>query len=299
MSNTLSPTIMEAGAYQRLLLAQMGISVWVGQHEPVHDFMPEDLLNPLPANPYQAFDTQNFANQIDSQIDSQGHDNQNLNAQSPVIAEYAINDSLVTQLSPSNLAVSNPPSNAQQMPLPTPQTAPLSLTAHSQFQSVLTQNVADFRCHCYAIKIQDWVIVADVNFLAKQPQALQLWHNISQSLSLQQYEFRFPLIEINSSVNNYSLQGGGLGLLVQASFAGFVCAIGRASYLANTELMITKTDDGATHLTQKIGIVTPLAECLGNEYIQRLPYLTEMLEDYRQKRQFWQLMIASDKQYVT
>lgn len=299
MSNTLSPTIMEAAAYQRLLLAQMGINVWVGQHEPVHDFMPEDLLNRLPASPYPAFDKQNFANQIDSQIGSQGHDNQNLDAQSPVIAEYAIGDSVVTQLSPSTLVVSNPLSNAQQIPSSTTQTAPLSLTAHSQFQSALTQNVTDFRCHCYAIKIQDWVIVADVDFLATQPQALQLWHNISQSLSLQQYEFRFPLIETNSSVNNSISQGGNLGVLVQASFAGFLCAIGHASYLGNTELMITKTDDAAANLTQKIGIVTPLAECLENEHMRRLPYLTEMLEDYRQKRQFWQLMIASDRQYVT
>lgn len=278
MPDTLSPTTdhasvdfpapLQKAAYQRLLLAQMGITPWVGQSQPVQSFVPEEWFD-------RAIDI-NAVSQSPSPSAPTGF------LQHPPLENRQVNHApalkanTLTGIESSEVATFQKPSIA------------IAPTANTSVPH--TENTPLIRCYCYAIKIQDWVIVADADFLASQPQALRLWQNICHSLSAHQYEFRFPVLPANPTVAT-----GNNTLLLQASFAGFLCALERASYLDNTALMAsTTTAESAGQSLQKVGVVTPLIDCLENEQLRRLPYLTEMLEDYRQKRQFWQLMIANE-----
>lgn len=263
MTDTFSPTFdvqmpyYQHAAYQRLLLAEMGITPWVGQSESGEVFSPETLLATL-------------AETVENQDENSLSD---INQLSPTLNE----PTNFSQTEFSNATIHSPT-------LPTP-----TLEQRLATPPLLPQPLPAIYCHYYAIKVQHWVILADGEFLNSHSQARTLWQNMTRTLSARQYEFRFPFNGSHSpNVDNSNL-------LAQASFAGFLCAIERGSYLDNGEgVTITKSLQTTPQLSQKIGIVTPIPDWLENEAIRRLPYLTEMLEDYRQKRQFWQLMIANE-----
>lgn len=284
MTDTLSPTLdtqmlshqYQQSAYQRILLAEMGITPWVGQSEIGQIFSPETLFATL-------------AETVEN------HNENSLSNLSGISLAFS-EPTNFSQNSSCNVSTQNPTTQSPVLPTPTltPNNPPISHVQYPQpvtpqINQNLVQNQPAIRCHYYAIKVQNWVIVADGDFLNHHSPSLQLWHNISHALSARQYEFRFPFTEGQHE------RGENSTLLVQASFAGFLCAIERGSYLDNGEGMtITKSLISTSPSSPKIGIVTPVAEWLENEAIRRLPYLTEMLEDYRQKRQFWQLMIANE-----
>lgn len=105
----------------------------------------------------------------------------------------------------------------------------------------------------------DWVILAEGHAL-KDEQTSALWHNLLNALSLTAETLKFPICEGISDKES-----------ANASVAGFI-------------FRLAKRDNA------KLAVVTPLPEGIDHNRLIRVPYLTEMLEDSRQKKQLWHLL---------
>ena len=266
-------------AWQSEILAQMGITRWVRQDCPVKTFANlEDFevvssyqaVETLAAMPQQLPPAQTGLTSELAPIDTTPDFNH------PVIADDAVGS--VAELPLASLADFHP----HDIPLPN----------HSHLKSDLAPNndrysnpgqsdelfnneqindellTASFDVQ--AIVGGEWTLVVDSHFLQTDSRQQQLWQQIISGLKASVHFFNFPLLTDSQHLPKATVQLMSSYPMAVAGFSGFLYRVNQGN--------------------PKVGALTPLPDCLDEQPIQRLPYLVDMLDDYRLKRQLWQLL---------
>ena len=272
-------------AWQSEILAQMGITRWVRQDCPVKTFANlEDFevvssyqaVETLAAMPQQLPPAQTGLTSELAPIDTTPDFNH------PVIADDAV-DSAV-ELSPANLANFQPHDVALLNHLSLLHDSPLKvypapnndrysnpgqsdeLFNNEQINDELLTASFDVQ----AIVVGEWTLVVDSHFLQTDSRQQQLWQQIISGLKASVHFFNFPLLTDSQHLPKATVQLMSSYPMAVAGFSGFLYRINQGN--------------------PKVGALTPLPDCLDEQPIQRLPYLVDMLDDYRLKRQLWQLL---------
>ena len=278
-------------AWQSEILAQMGITRWVRQDCPVKTFANvEDFevvssyqaacalaVMPQQLQPAQTRLTSNLA-PIDTTTDF-NH---------PVIADDVV-DSAV-ELPPANLADfhshdvalpndssllhdSSLPNHSPLKSDPAPNSDRYSDGGHSDElfnNEQLNDELLTASFDVQAIVVGEWTLVVDSHFLQTDSRQHQLWQQIISGLKASVHFFNFPLLTDSQHLPKATVQLMSSYPMAVAGFSGFLYRINQGN--------------------PKVGALTPLPDCLAEQPIQRLPYLLDMLDDYRLKRQLWQLL---------
>lgn len=282
--------------WQSEILAQMGITRWVRQDCPVKTFdNVEDFevvssyqaacalaAMPQQLQPAQTRLTSNLA-PIETTTDF-NH---------PVIADDVVGSAV--ELPPANLANFRP----HDVALPNDSSLPhdLSLPNHSPFKSdpapnndghtnnghsddghsddgqsdeQLNDELLTASFDVQAIVVGEWTLVVDSHFLQTDSRQHQLWQQIISGLKASVHFFNFPLLTDSQHLPKATVQLMSSYPMAVAGFSGFLYRINQGN--------------------PKVGALAPLPDCLDEQPIQRLPYLVDMLDDYRLKRQLWQLL---------
>ncbi len=121
-----------------------------------------------------------------------------------------------------------------------------------------------------AIVVGEWTLVVDSHFLQTDSRQHQLWQQIISGFKASVYFFNFPLLTDSQHLPKATVQLMSSYPMAVAGFSGFLYRINQGN--------------------PKVGALTPLPACLDEQPIQCLPYLVDMLDDYRLKRQLWQLL---------
>ena len=121
-----------------------------------------------------------------------------------------------------------------------------------------------------AIVVGEWTLVVDSHFLQTDSRQHQLWQQIISGFKASVHFFNFPLLTDSQHLPKATVQLMSSYPMAVAGFSGFLYRINQGN--------------------PKVGALTPLPDCLDEQPIQRLPYLVDMLDDYRLKRQLWQLL---------
>ena len=272
-------------AWQSEILAQMGVTRWVRQDCPVKTFdNVEDFevvssyqaVETLAATPQQLQPAQTGLTSELAPIDTPPDFNH------PVIADDVV-DSAV-ELPPANLANFRP----HDVALPNDS----SLPHHSPFKSdpapnndghtnnghsddghsdeQLNDELLTASFDVQAIVVGEWTLVVDSHFLQTDSRQHQLWQQIISGFKASVHFFNFPLLTDSQHLPKATVQLMSSYPMAVAGFSGFLYRINQGN--------------------PKVGALTPLPDCLDEQPIQRLPYLVDMLDDYRLKRQLWQLL---------
>nr|WP_312177288.1 hypothetical protein [Moraxella sp. CTOTU46934] len=272
-------------AWQSEILAQMGVTRWVRQDCPVKTF--DNLEDFEVVSSYQAVET--LAAMPQQLQPSQTGSTSELapiektpDINHPVIADDAIESAV--KLPPASLADFHP----HDVPLPNDS----SLPHYSPLKSDLAPNndrysnpgqsdelfnneqindellTASFDVQ--AIVGGEWTLVVDSHFLQTDSRQQQLWQQIISGLKASVHFFNFPLLTDSQNLPKATVQLMSSYPMAVAGFSGFLYRINQGN--------------------PKVGALTPLPDCLDEQPIQRLPYLVDMLDDYRLKRQLWQLL---------
>lgn len=245
-------------AWQSEILAQMGVTRWVRQDCPVKTFA--NLEDFEVVSSYQAVETlaampqqlQPAQTGLTSEL-APIDITPDLNH--PVIADDAVESAV--ELPPASLANFQP----HDLPLksdPAPNNEQLNdelLTASFDVQ---------------AIVVGEWTLVVDSRFLQTDSRQHQLWQQIISGFKASVHFFNFPLLTDSQHLPKATVQLMSSYPMAVAGFSGFLYRINQGN--------------------PKVGALTPLPDCLDEQPIQRLPYLVDMLDDYRLKRQLWQLL---------
>ena len=269
-------------AWQSEILAQMGVTRWVRQDCPVKTFANlEDFevvssyqaVETLAAMPQQLPPAQTGLTSELAPIEKTPDINH------PVIADDAV-DSAV-ELPPASLANFHP----HDLPLPNdlslPHDSPLKSDPapnNDRYSDELFNNeqlndellTASFDVQ--AIVVGEWTLVVDSHFLQTDSRQHQLWQQIISGLKASVHFFNFPLLTDSQHLPKATVQLMSSYPMAVAGFSGFLYRINQGN--------------------PKVGALTPLPDCLDEQPIQRLPYLLDMLDDYRLKRQLWQLLAS-------
>ena len=278
-------------AWQSEILAQMGITRWVRQDCPVKTFANlEDFevvssyqaVETLAAMPQQLQPAQTGLTSELAPIDTTPDINH------PVIADDAV-DSAV-ELPPASLANFHPhdvalPNHSSLLhdsslphdsPLksdPAPNNDGYSDAGHSDERfnnEQLNDELLTASFDVQAIVVGEWTLVVDSHFLQTDSRQQQLWQQIISGLKASVHFFNFPLLTDSQHLPKATVQLMSSYPMAVAGFSGFLYRINQGN--------------------PKVGALTPLPDCLDEQPIQRLPYLLDMLDDYRLKRQLWQLL---------
>lgn len=274
-------------AWQSEILAQMGITRWVRQDCPVKTFANlEDFevvtgyqaVETLAAMPQQLQPAQTGLTSELAPIEKTPDINH------PVIADDAV-DSAV-ELPPASLANFHP----HDLPLPNdlslPHDSPLksdpapnndgySDAGHSDERfnnEQLSDELLTASFDVQAIVVGEWTLVVDSHFLQTESRQHQLWQQIISGFKTSVHFFNFPLLTDSQHLPKATVQLMSSYPMAVAGFSGFLYRINQGN--------------------PKVGALTPLPDCLDEQPIQRLPYLLDMLDDYRLKRQLWQLLAS-------
>ena len=278
-------------AWQSEILAQMGVTRWVRQDCPVKTFANlEDFevvssyqaVETLAAMPQQLQPSQTGLTSELAPIDTTPDINH------PVIADDAV-DSAV-ELPPANLADFH--SHDVALPNHSSLLHDSSLPNHSPFKSdpapnhdghsndgqsdklfnneQLNDELLTASFDVQAIVVGEWTLVVDSHFLQTDSRQHQLWQQIISGLKASVHFFNFPLLTDSQHLPKATVQLMSSYPMAVAGFSGFLYRINQGN--------------------PKVGALTPLPDCLDEQPIQRLPYLLDMLDDYRLKRQLWQLL---------
>lgn len=266
-------------AWQSEILAQMGITRWVRQDCPVKTFDNlEDFevvssyqaVETLAAMPQQLQPAQTGLTSELAPIDTTPDINH------PVIADDAVDS-----------AVELPPASLEDF-----QTHDVPLPNHSPFKSdpapnndrysdagqsderfnneQLNDELLTASFDVQAIVVGEWTLVVDSHFLQTDSRQHQLWQQIISGLKASVHFFNFPLLTDSQHLPKATVKLMSSYPMAVAGFSGFLYRINQGN--------------------PKVGALTPLPDCLDEQPIQRLPYLLDMLDDYRLKRQLWQLL---------
>ena len=278
-------------AWQSEILAQMGITRWVRQDCPVKTFANlEDFevvssyqaVETLAAMPQQLPPAQTGLTSELAPIDTTPDFNH------PVIADDAV-DSAV-ELSPANLANFQPhdvallnhlsllhdsslPHHSPLKSDPAPNNDRYSDAGQSDElfnNEQLNDELLTASFDVQAIVVGEWTLVVDSHFLQTDSRQQQLWQQIISGLKASVHFFNFPLLTDSQHLPKATVQLMSSYPMAVAGFSGFLYRINQGN--------------------PKVGALTPLPDCLDEQPIQRLPYLLDMLDDYRLKRQLWQLL---------
>ena len=266
-------------AWQSEILAQMGVTRWVRQDCLVKTFANlEDFevvssyqaVETLSAMPQQLQPAQTGLTSEIAPIDTTPDINH------PVIADDAVDS-----------AVELPPASLEDF-----QTHDVPLPNHSPFKSdpapnndrysdagqsderfnneQLNDELLTASFDVQAIVVGEWTLVVDSHFLQTDSRQHQLWQQIISGLKASVHFFNFPLLTDSQHLPKATVQLMSSYPMAVAGFSGFLYRINQGN--------------------PKVGALTPLPDCLDEQPIQRLPYLLDMLDDYRLKRQLWQLL---------
>lgn len=272
-------------AWQSEILAQMGVTRWVRQDCPVKTFANlEDFevvssyqaVETLAAMPQQLPPAQTGLTSELAPIEKTPDINH------PVIADDAV-DSAV-ELPPASLANFHPhdvallsdsslPHDLLLKSDPAPNNDRYSDAGQSdeRFNSEqLNDELLTARFDVQAIVVGEWTLVVDSHFLQTDSRQHQLWQQIISGLKASVHFFNFPLLTDSQHLPKATVQLMSSYPMAVAGFSGFLYRINQGN--------------------PKVGALTPLPDCLDEQPIQRLPYLLDMLDDYRLKRQLWQLL---------
>ena len=266
-------------AWQSEILAQMGITRWVRQDCPVKTFANlEDFevvssyqaVETLAAMPQQLPPAQTGLTSELAPIDTTPDFNH------PVIADDAVGS--VAELPLASLADFHP----HDIPLPNHSPLKSDLAPNNDRYSNPGQSDELFNNEqindelltasfdVQAIVVGEWTLVVDSRFLQTDSRQHQLWQQIIGGLKASPHFFNFPLLTDSQHLPKATVQLMSSYPMAVAGFSGFLYRINQGN--------------------PKVGALTPLPDCLDEQPIQRLPYLLDMLDDYRLKRQLWQLL---------
>lgn len=273
-------------AWQSEILAQMGITRWVRQDCPVKTF--DNLEDFEVVSSYQAVETlaampqqlQSAQTGLTSEL---APIEKTPDINHPVIADDAV-DSAV-ELPPASLANFHPhdvalPNHSSLLhdsslphdsPLksdPAPNNDGYSDERFNNEQ--LSDELLTASFDVQAIVVGEWTLVVDSHFLQTDSRQQQLWQQIISGLKASVHFFNFPLLTDSQHLPKATVQLMSSYPMAVAGFSGFLYRINQGN--------------------PKVGALTPLPDCLDEQPIQRLPYLLDMLDDYRLKRQLWQLL---------
>ena len=261
-------------AWQSEILAQMGITRWVRQDCPVKTFANlEDFevfssyqaVETLAAMPQNLQPAQTGSTSELAPIDTTPDFNH------PVIADDAVGS--VAELPPASLADFHP------YDVPLPRHSPLNSDpatnndgySDERFNNEqLNDELLTASFDLQAIVVGEWTLVVDSHFLQTDSRQHQLWQQIIGGLKASPHFFNFPLLTDSQHLPKATVQLMSSYPMAVAGFSGFLYRINQGN--------------------PKVGALTPLPDCLDEQPIQRLPYLVDMLDDYRLKRQLWQLL---------
>ena len=251
-------------AWQSEILAQMGVTRWVRQDCPVKTFDNlEDFevvssyqaVETLAAMPQQLQPAQTGLTSELAPIDTTPDFNH------PVIADDAVGS--VAELPPTSLADFHPHDS------PLPYDSPLKSDPAPNNEQ-LSDELLTASFDVQAIVVGEWTLVVDSHFLQTDSRQHQLWQQIIGGLKASPHFFNFPLLTDSQHLPKATVQLMSSYPMAVAGFSGFLYRINQGN--------------------PKVGALTPLPDCLDEQPIQRLPYLLDMLDDYRLKRQLWQLL---------
>ncbi len=269
-------------AWQSEILAQMGVTRWVRQDCPVKTFANlEDFevvssyqaVETLAAMPQQLQPAQTGLTSELAPIDTTPDFNH------PVIADDAVDSAVELPLAsladfqPHNLPLPNHSSLLHDSPLksdPAPNNDGYSDERFNNEQ--LNDELLTASFDVQAIVVGDWTLVVDSHFLQTDSRQHQLWQQIISGLKASVHFFNFPLLTDSQHLPKATVQLMSSYPMAVAGFSGFLYRINQGN--------------------PKVGALTPLPDCLDEQPIQRLPYLLDMLDDYRLKRQLWQLLAS-------
>ena len=272
-------------AWQSEILAQMGVTRWVRQDCSVKTF--DNLEDFEVVSSYQAVETlaampqqlQPAQTGLTSElvpIDTTPDFNH------PVIADDAVGS--VAELAPASLADFHPhdvalpndsslPHDSAFKNNPAPNNDGYSDAAQSDElfnNEQLNDELLTASFDVQAIVVGEWTLVVDSHFLQTDSRQQQLWQQIISGLKASVHFFNFPLLTDSQHLPKATVQLMSSYPMAVAGFSGFLYRINQGN--------------------PKVGALTPLPDCLDEQPIQRLPYLVDMLDDYRLKRQLWQLL---------
>lgn len=266
-------------AWQSEILAQMGITRWVRQDCPVKTFANlEDFevvssyqaACALAAMPQQLQPTQTGLTSNFSPIATTPDFNH------PVIADDAVGG--VAELPSASLADFQThdlllPHHSPLKSDPAPNSDRYSDGGHSDElfnNEQLNDELLTASFDVQAIVVGEWTLVVDSHFLQTDSRQQQLWQQIISGLKASVHFFNFPLLTDSQHLPKATVQLMSSYPMAVAGFSGFLYRINQGN--------------------PKVGALTPLPDCLDEQPIQRLSYLLDMLDDYRLKRQLWQLL---------
>ena len=272
-------------AWQSEILAQMGVTRWVRQDCPVKTFANlEDFevvssyqaVETLAAMPQQLQPAQTGLTSEIAPIDTTPDINH------PVIADDAVDSAVelppasLANFHPHDVALPNHSSLLHDSPLksdPAPNNDGYSDAGHSDERfnnEQLNDELLTASFDVQAIVVGEWTLVVDSRFLQTDSRQHQLWQQIISGLKASPHFFNFPLLTDSQHLPKATVQLMSSYPMAVAGFSGFLYRINQGN--------------------PKVGALTPLPDCLDEQPIQRLPYLLDMLDDYRLKRQLWQLL---------
>ena len=266
-------------AWQSEILAQMGVTRWVRQDCPVKTFANlEDFevvssyqaVETLAAMPQQLQPAQTGSTSELAPIATTPDINH------PVIADDAVGS--VAELPLASLADFHPhdvalPHHSPLKSDPAPNSDRYSDGGHSDElfnNEQLNDELLTASFDVQAIVVGEWTLVVDSHFLQTDSRQQQLWQQIISGLKASVHFFNFPLLTDSQHLPKATVQLMSSYPMAVAGFSGFLYRINQGN--------------------PKVGALTPLPDCLDEQPIQRLPYLLDMLDDYRLKRQLWQLL---------
>lgn len=271
-------------AWQSEILAQMGVTRWVRQDCPVKTFANlEDFevvssyqaVETLAAMPQQLQPAQTGSTSELAPIETKPDINH------PVMADDTVGSAL--ELAPANLADFHPhdsslPHHSPLKSNPAPNNDEHSDAGHSDElfnneqlnNEQLNDELLTASFDVQAIVVGEWTLVVDSHFLQTDSRQHQLWQQIISGLKASVHFFNFPLLTDSQHLPKATVQLMSSYPMAAAGFSGFLYRINQGN--------------------PKVGALTPLPNCLDEQPIQRLPYLLDMLDDYRLKRQLWQLL---------
>nr|WP_314232485.1 hypothetical protein [uncultured Moraxella sp.] len=265
--------------WQSEILAQMGVTRWVRQDCPVKTFANlEDFevvssyqaACALAAMPQQLQPTQTGLTSNFSPIATTPDFNH------PVIADDAVGG--VAELPSASLADFQThdlllPHHSPLKSDPAPNSDRYSDGGHSDElfnNEQINDELLTASFDVQAIVVGEWTLVVDSHFLQTDSRQHQLWQQIISGLKASVHFFNFPLLTDSQHLPKATVQLMSSYPMAVAGFSGFLYRINQGN--------------------PKVGALTPLPDCLDEQPIQRLPYLVDMLDDYRLKRQLWQLL---------
>lgn len=249
-------------AYQRLLLAGLGITPWISQNVA-----------------YVTFDSEAIFNQTSS---SQNHETQSQTFV-PHLQIASIQSSNLIQSDSNNLGVDNlndSDNGLDDLIKDASKSSQLSDISFATAAEVAKpSSPSGCRYHIQAIVLSHWIFIADEYILQQDSRLVELWHNIGQSMAGKFLRLQFPLVHESHNAPLLSQNKADSHAMSQlfanevaglASFSGFIHAHLRA--------------------TMQVGYLTPLPPILLRYPMQALPTLSQMLENPSLKRELWQIM---------